>query len=185
MPVSERTYERVALEDPEGRWELACGRDLRRKPPMTTPHEDMVEALAVLLRRQLPWNEYGIRTGSRLRLSTGANYLPDLFVVPRAWVRQRREQHPYRLDAYTDPIPLVVEVWSRRTGTYDVEEKLREYQRRGDLEIWRIHPYQLTLTTWRRQTDGSSTERVYRTGTVQLAALPGVTIDLDELFSMT
>ncbi len=26
MPMSEAIYERVALEDPEGLWELACGR---------------------------------------------------------------------------------------------------------------------------------------------------------------
>ena len=33
MPVSAETYERVALEDPEGKWEPVCAR-LRRKPIM-------------------------------------------------------------------------------------------------------------------------------------------------------
>jgi hypothetical protein len=37
MPVSEQTYERVALEDPGGAWELACGQ-LRSKPAMTIEH---------------------------------------------------------------------------------------------------------------------------------------------------
>lgn len=63
-----------------------------------------------------------------------------------------------------------------------MEEKLREYQRRGDTEIWRIHPYERTLTAWCRQPDGTYTETVQRSGTVQPAALPGVGIELDRLF---
>jgi hypothetical protein len=35
MSISEATYERVALEDPAGQWELVRGR-LRSKPAMTT-----------------------------------------------------------------------------------------------------------------------------------------------------
>ena len=81
-------------------------------------------------------------------------------------------------------MPLVVEVWSPSTGDYDVETKLQEYQRRGDLEIWRIHPYEQTLTAWRRQPDGSYTETLYRGGRVQPVALPNVTIDLDDLFAL-
>ena len=61
--------------------------------------------------------------------------------------------------------------------------KLREYQRRGDLEIWRIHPYEHTLTAWRRQPDGSYAESLHTSGTVSPNALPGVTIDLDALFA--
>jgi Uma2 family endonuclease len=78
----------------------------------------------------------------------------------------------------------VVEVWSPTTGNYDLETKLGEYQRRGDREIWLIHPYDRTLTTWRRQPDGSYAESHHdHGGTVQPTALPGVTIDLDALFA--
>ncbi len=35
-------------------------------------------------------------------------------------------------------------------GRVDVESKLPDYRRRGDLEVWRIHPYERTLTAWRR-----------------------------------
>jgi Uma2 family endonuclease len=87
------------------------------------------------------------------------------------------------LEVYEDPLPLVVEVWSPSTGDYDVESKLVEYQRRGDLEIWLIHPYDHTLTAWRRQPDGSYAETRYDGGAVQPAALPDVTIDLDSLFA--
>ena len=79
-------------------------------------------------------------------------------------------------------MPLVVEVWSPSTGQSDIEEKLREYQQRGDLEIWRIHPYERTLTAWRRQPDGSYTETLYRGGIIEPAAIPNVRIDIDRLF---
>jgi len=76
----------------------------------------------------------------------------------------------------------VVEVWSPSTGDYDVDAKLPEYHRRGDQEIWRIHPYERMLTAWRRQPDGSYTETVYTGGVVHPLAFPVVAIDLDTLF---
>jgi Uma2 family endonuclease len=91
-------------------------------------------------------------------------------------------ERPNAVEAYAEPLPLIVEVWSPSTGDYDVDSKLPEYRRRGDLEIWRIHPYEHTLTTWRRQPDGRYTETLYTSGSVQPASLPGVTIDLASLF---
>lgn len=85
------------------------------------------------------------------------------------------------LEVYDQPLPLVVDVWSRSTGAYDVTEKLAVYQQRGDLEIWSIHPYERTLTAWRRQPDGSYEEAIFRGGVVPVVSLPGVTIDLDTL----
>ena len=180
MPVSEATYERVALEDPSGQWELVCGR-LRSKPAMTTEHQDVIDALYSQLDHQLDRSEYRVRTSSRVRVSTGSFYVPDLFVVPRA-PRQRLRERPGTFEVYDEPMPLVVEVWSPSTGNYDIEEKLREYQRRGDLEIWRIHPYERTLISWRRRPDGSYEQTEQRGGTVQPVALPGVVIELEHLF---
>jgi Uma2 family endonuclease len=76
---------------------------------------------------------------------------------------------------------LVVEVWSPSTGHYDVATKLKGYRERGDTEIWFIHPYERTLTAWRRQPDGSYVEETHRGGVVAVASLPGVVIDLDVL----
>ena len=56
MPVSEQTYERPALEDPEGRWELHCGR-LRSKPGMTAAHNRLGRVLGYRLQQQLPLNQ--------------------------------------------------------------------------------------------------------------------------------
>lgn len=181
MPVSEETYQRVALEDADTKWELHCGR-LVEKPPMTTEHNDGIEELFRQLASQLPRDDYAIRTDTgKLRPAPGSIYVPDLFVIPRASVRRLREQ-PGTFEVYNEPVPLVVEVWSPSTGSYDLNTKVPEYQRRGDLEIWRIHPYQRTLTAWRRRPDGTYTEEVFHGGIIRPIALPDVVIDLDTLF---
>ena len=85
------------------------------------------------------------------------------------------------LAIFSDPLPLVVEIWSPSTGDYDVDAKLPVYQQRGDLEIWRIHPYERTLTSWWRQPDGSYQEALQRDDTITPVTLPGVIIDLGAL----
>jgi Uma2 family endonuclease len=182
MPVSEATYEAVALEDPEGRWELHCG-ELRRKPGMTMPHNSLQDELAFELRLQLRGRDFEVRTVGRAKRDPAHYYIPDVMVIPLAAWRALRET-PFALENYEVPLPLVVEVWSRSTGEYDVEEKLPEYRRRGDHEIWRLHPYERELTAWRRQADGSYTEHHWRNGVVELHAIPGVSIDLDALFAV-
>jgi Uma2 family endonuclease len=86
-------------------------------------------------------------------------------------------------NAYTEALPLVVEIWSPSTGDYDIAAKLPLYRQRGDQEIWFLHPYERTLTAWRRQPDGSYAEDFYPGGIVPVAALPGLTIDLDALLA--
>ena len=76
----------------------------------------------------------------------------------------------------------MAEVWSPSTGEYDVDEKFPEYQRRGDLEIWRVHPYDKTITAWRRRNDGSYSETLYTAGSVPVESLPGVSVVLESLF---
>jgi Uma2 family endonuclease len=182
MPVSYATYEKIALEDPEGRWELVCGR-LRSKPGTTVEHESTKRRLLTQLVPQLGGERYeASMEGPRLRVAGGSVCLPDLCVVPREFVLRKRREAPGQLEVYDEPMPLVVEVWSPSTGDYDVEAKLLEYQRRGDLEIWRIHPYEQTLTAWRRRADGGYDEPLQQGGSAQPVALPGVIIELDRLF---
>lgn len=183
MPVSEKTYKMVALEDPEGHWELHYG-VLRQKPAVSFEHSHLITELFFSLRQQLDQREFAVRPDlGRVRRSSQSYYIPDVYVVPAALVREGRSRRPRALEVYVDPLPLVVEVWSPSTGEYDVESKLPKYQQRGDREIWRIHPYKRTLTAWRRQPDGSYTETLYTGGIVRPVALPGVGIDLDALFA--
>jgi Uma2 family endonuclease len=181
VPVSERTFKQVALEDPEGHWELVCGR-LQPKPGMTAEHNDLSLRLAYYLMQQLDRNAFRVRHDSaHVRRAAESYYIPDVFVIPADLERAQRGTH--QLESYQAPLPLVVEVWSPSTGDFDVRVKVREYQGRGDLEVWLVHPYEHTLTSWRRTLDGSYVESTFSHGTVQPVALRGVTIDLDALFT--
>jgi Uma2 family endonuclease len=63
-----------------------------------------------------------------------------------------------------------------------VKAKLPIYQQRGDAEIWLIHPYDRLVTVWRRQLDGTYESSIHDAGVIELLALPGVVIDVAELF---
>jgi Uma2 family endonuclease len=178
--MSEEAYQEFVLAHPDGRWELHDGR-LVEKPGMTWEHHDIAFELGFLLRLQLDRGHYRVFFESRVRRPAATIFMPDVAVIPVRYGEERRG-HPGSLVIFSEPLPLVVEVWSQSTGDYDLDIKIPEYQRRGDLEIWRIHPFERTLTAWVRQPDGSYRETVHRTENVALSSLPGVTIDLNELF---
>jgi Uma2 family endonuclease len=181
MVVSTRTYEQVALEDPEGQWELHDGR-LVAKPAMTTEHYYIARVLGFLLQSQLDLKEYLVSVDSaRVRRSESGYYIPDVAVLPMRLVRALLAR-PGTLEVYDQPLPLVVEVWSPSTGDYDVTAKPPEYQRRGDAEIWLVHPYERTLTRWVRQPDGAYIEEHVSGGVVEPLFLTGVTIELASIF---
>jgi Uma2 family endonuclease len=179
--MTEAAFRELALEDPEGHWELYCGHP-QRKPGMTAEHNYAMHILAEQLWRQLDRQQHHVRVNAGHVPRSAENYfIPDVYVVLTEQVR--RQFGTESLETFAEPLLLVVEVWSRSTGHFDVATKLKEYQERGDLEIWRIHPLERTLVAWRRQTDGTYTESHFAGGTVQPVALPGVTIDLDALFA--
>jgi Uma2 family endonuclease len=179
--MSDEAFERLALEDPDGQWELWYGVP-RRKPGMTLEHNEFTDDLAYLLTAQLDRRQFRVRNSKgHLRRPARSYFIPDVFVIPVDLQQSRRGQ-PHRLEHYEEPLPLVIEVWSRSTGRYDRTGKLEEYKRRGDLEIWLLHPYERSLTIWRVQPDGSYAESVQQGGIVRPAFLPNVTIDLDSLF---
>ncbi len=150
---------------------------------MTFAHNDLMFELGHLLRGQLDRDEYRVRVNAgRLRRQDATYYIPDVAVIPLPLAASFKDRDDV-LEVYDAPLPLVVEVSSPSTGDYDIDAKLPEYRRGGDYEIWRLHPYERTLTTWHRQPDGSYTESVHRGGSVRPVALPNVTIDLDLLLS--
>jgi hypothetical protein len=53
---------------------------------------------------------------------------------------------------------------------------------RGDLEIWYLHPFVHSLTTYRRRPDGTYAESHYTHGSVAVQSLPGVEVNLSALF---
>lgn len=179
MPVTEETYERLALEDVEGQWEYVCGR-VRQKPAMTQEHNSVAGRLAFYLQSHLPLDAYEVRSNAgRTRRPDETSFIPDVMVVP---VGLMSDEVTMRLEAYAQPLPFVAEVWSPSTGDYDVDTKFPEYRRRGDLEIWRIHPYDREIIAWRRLANGSYLETLYTSGDVPVESLPGVSIRLESLF---
>ena len=177
--ISEEAYQKFVLSGVDGSWELHDGR-LVEKPAMTFRHGQIPMLLGHFLLSQLDRAQFQVVSELRVRRSSATVFVPDLMVVPAAYSEEIRDRPV--LAIFSDPLPLVVEVWSPSTGDYDVDAKLPVYQQRGDLEIWRIHPYERTLTAWRRQPNGSYQETIHREGVVKPAALPGVAIDLGPLF---
>jgi Uma2 family endonuclease len=181
--ITEPDFRALALCEPDRRWERWDG-VAREKPWMSVEHEAIGSYLGFLLQRQLDRSAWRIRVnGPRLRVPGGNYFMPDVAVLPALLERALRRQ-PGALDAYDEPLPLVVEIWSPSTGSYDLDVKLAGYRLRGDGEIWRIHPYERTLTAWRHASDGSYTETVVAGGGIVVAAsLPDVAIDLDALLN--
>lgn len=179
--ISEATYEHLALSDPKRKWELRDG-VLREKPGMTFDHNWIASKLAYSLLNQLDWSTYQARVNAGRLYRPGATYfIPDVFVLPTAFAASLMHR-PDVLEVYDQPLPLVVEIWSPSTGSYDLTEKLAVYRQRGDLEIWFIHPYERTLTAWRRLPDGNYEETTFNEGSVSPVALPGVVVNLEGLF---
>jgi Uma2 family endonuclease len=181
-PMTEEAYFRLALADEERPLEWFRGR-VREKPSMSAEHNDAMVLLGVQLAQQLSRGQYRVRINAgRTRRPVKSVFIPDVMVLPTHLERAQR-RGPGHLEVYPEPLPLVVEIWSPSTGDYDVDEKLPEYLKRGDLEIWRLHPHERTLRAWRRRPDGSYEIADFQGGRVRLAALPRVVVDLDALFA--
>lgn len=149
---------------------------------MTIGHMDVISRLAYHLQRQLDIAQFSVYTDARVQIPGAAVFIPDVVVVPDHGTGRALLAQPEVLAILTGPLPLVVEVWSRSTGRYDVDAKLPIYQQRGDAEIWLLHPVERILTAWRRQPDGSYVSMSHRVGAVQPVALPGVSIELAAIF---
>ncbi len=177
--ISEQAYLELVSREPVETWELHNGQ-LVEKPGMSWDHDEVVIRLSTRLSNQPDRRRFRVRVEGRVR-RPGTIFRPDVFVVPTAYGDEFRGR-PGVLAIFSQPLPLVVEIWSRSTGVYDVNAKIPIYQARGDLEIWRIHPYERTLTAWRRKPDGTYQEHLYREGIVHSVALPNVEINLGDLF---
>ena len=78
----------------------------------------------------------------------------------------------------------VVEVLSPSTARHDQFVKVPAYERAGVREVWLVQPMDCTLTIYRLQAGryGRAT-RLELKGKTPLTAVPGVTIDWDEVLA--
>ncbi len=122
--ISNDAYERLALDEPDRKWELWDGR-LREKPGMTFAHNEVAAELGHMVRMQLNRSEYRVRTDAGRVYRPGSTYvIPDVFVFPVAYVTPRLRANDI-LEVYDQPLPFVAEVWSRSTGRIRRHDKAR------------------------------------------------------------
>jgi len=127
VPVSEQTYLQLVLEDPQGHWELECGK-LRSEPPMTFDRSTVMARLTFQIMQQVSEADFWVRPNhGRLRRPDVGYFEPDVCVVPNAMVR-RLFPHRGMVEFYPDALPFVAEVWSPSMGAYDVTTKLIHYR---------------------------------------------------------
>src|SRR5262245_39109801 len=103
MPISEQTFRQVALEDPEGHWELDCGK-LRQKPDMSARHNDVMVYIGAQLTAQLDRRQFRVRINSgHVARRPSSYYMPDVEVFPTAHFRAQQDSHD--LETYEEPLP--------------------------------------------------------------------------------
>jgi Uma2 family endonuclease len=122
--ISADEYERIALSEPDRRWELH-DRRLREKPPMSIAHDWAQSRLVGQFMNQLDPIEHWVQFAARAKRDERHYYIPDVCFVPMRLVESDRSRW-HNLNVYTEPLPLVVEIWSPTTGDYDVDDKIPE-----------------------------------------------------------
>ena len=138
--ISEQEYRELALSDPDRLWELWDGVPLE-KPLMSMKHDDVAFYLGAALHATNSIERvYRVNVnGGKARRSPRSYYIPDVVVIPTAF-KLPFDDDPRAFNAFAEPLPLVVEIWSRTTGDYDIAAKLQGYRERGDAEIWFTPP---------------------------------------------
>src|SRR5258706_3679485 len=80
----------------------------------------------------------------------------------------------------------IIEILSRYTSAKDLREKFEVYEEAGVKEYWVVHPQEQTLLTYTLDTNGKYIgilKPCVRTDHVSPATLPGLVIDLTDIFS--
>lgn len=82
----------------------------------------------------------------------------------------------------------VVEILSPSTASRDQIDKVRLYARHGVKEYWTVHPTDRLVMIWRLDESGhqyQAPEILEGKGTVAVATVPGLEVDLDLVFAAT
>jgi Uma2 family endonuclease len=88
--LSDEEFERLALEDPDGKWELWNGRPCR-KPVMTLEHDEVADNLAFALQLQIDRRRFRVRVDKgRVPRRSGRYFIPDIYVIPIELSERRR-----------------------------------------------------------------------------------------------
>ena len=166
----------VGLIAPDARTELIDG-EVIEMPRMGSPHAGTVDQLEHLLRPVLG-DSARIRVQQPIHLDDYSEPQPDLAVV----LPQKdfyRSRHPTPADTF-----LVVEV-SQSSLRTDLAVKVPLYARHKFLEVWVVDLEHDRMHFFRSPQNGVYTDVTFtdKPTVVAVTALPGVTVDLSELFA--
>lgn len=172
--VTEEEYERITTEDTK--YELIDG-VLIMHSPASIEHEDLFGFLHFLLTGYVQERRLGKVLGSRatLRLSSSRNLEPDLFFVARANLHRVQRK---RVEGTAD---FVIEVVSRSTRDFDLEEKRSLYREARVREIWFVDRDRREVLV-DTLGDAGYTEARCQTGRLESAAIPGFRVEVDWLW---
>ena len=158
---------------------------VREPPSPTRSHQEIVGELYRQIGNALEGNScrvYMAPFDVRLPKSTEADEVVDTVVQPDVLIVRDRS----KLDArgMRGAPDWLAEVLSPSTARHDRFVKLPVYERAGVREVWLIHPIDRALTTYQLEAGRYGPPTILELkGQTQLTAIPGVTIDWDEVLA--
>jgi len=172
----------LALPDAPGLQEILDG-ELRLMAPPLVAHQRVSARLALRLGVYLASGDRGelftAPTGVKL-LDRHNGVEPDLFVILPDGAARVGER------CVDGPPDLVIEIVSPKHEDHDRITKRDLYERAGVPEYWIVDPAAAVLDVLRRDTEGGGelrvVDRLGRGGIVTTPALPGLEIELREIF---
>lgn len=164
--------------------ELIDGTAYVREPPSpSTSHQEIVVGLCSQVRAALkdkPCRVYVAPFDVRLPRSTEDDDQVDTVVQPDVLIVCDLKKIDAR--GMRGAPDWLAEVLSPSTASYDRAVKLPAYERVGVREVWLVHPTDRTVAIYRLEAGRYGRASVLELkGKNQIAAVPGVTIDWDEV----
>jgi Uma2 family endonuclease len=164
--------------------ELIDGTAYVREPPSpSVPHQDIAGELRLQIGMALkgkPYRVYQAPLDVRLPRSNEEDAQIDTVVQPDLFiVSDFRKIDARGIRGAPD---WLAEVLSPGTAKYDSTLKLRAYERAGVREVWLIHPVSRTVAIYYLEAGRYAHPTLLELkGQTSLAAVPGVTIDWDQV----
>ena len=180
QPVARFTYEDYRTTPADERYELLDG-DLVMAPAPNLKHQKLQSRLGRRLAQFIEEHALGefFFAPCDVVLADTDVVQPDLLFVSRD-----REYLLRGGDNVRGAPDLVVEILSPATAERDRGYKRALYERHGVAEYWLVDPAEETVSVYRRRGGALTLARTFGRGeTLHSPLLPGLNIDLDDVFS--
>jgi Uma2 family endonuclease len=182
------TYEDYLTWDFDGMVELIRGKIFKMTPAPTTLHQKISRELLVKIGSFLQHKKcqvfaatFDVRLPNPTKkqdLTINTVVQPDLCVIC----------DPVKIDAAgcVGAPDWIIEILSPHTSSKDLREKFDVYEQSGVREYWTVHPNEATVLVFILNAEGkyeSSVKPYVRTDKIAPITIPGLEIDLEEVFA--